>query len=259
MYRLLIVDDEMIIANGLAKLFRAQEDGELEIYTAYSAEEAISIVKATPIDIILSDIRMPEKDGLAMFDDIVACRPSCRFIFLTGYSDFDYIYSAIQKNIDGYLLKSETFETIAETVNKAVSKIKETSFDIPPVAPSEDTETAEEEESLIELIHRYVQNNLAGDLSLVRIAEALYFHPSYLSRTYKQATGRNISHYIQNAKTEEAVRLLAHTQLKVQEIALKLGFETPSYFTAFFKKMKRVSPQEYREELAAHRMRRSGG
>ncbi|QHW31899.1 response regulator [Paenibacillus rhizovicinus] len=103
------------------------------------------------------------------------------------------------------------------------------------------------ENLLCERIHRFIHENLGGDLSLARIAESVFFNPSYLSRCYKQLTGRNLSEYINAAKTEAAVAMLAETPLKISEIALRLGFESPSYFTAFFRKMKEVSPQEYRD------------
>ena len=81
---------------------------------------------------------------------------------------------------------------------------------------------------------------------MARIAESV-FNPSYLSRCYKQLTGRNLSEYIHSAKLEAAVALLVQTPLKIGEIALRLGFESALYFTAFFRKMKDVSPQEYRD------------
>ncbi len=115
-------------------------------------------------------------------------------------------------------------------------------------------EQAEKRENIvIERIHKFVGDNLGGDLSLARIAEAVYFNPSYLSRFYKQLSGRNLSDYINATKAKAASRMLADMNLKVNEIALKLGFDSPSYFTAFFRKMTGTSPQEYREALLGKR------
>ncbi len=263
MNRLLIVDDESIIADGLVQLFRSKHHEKWEVFAAYSADEAAAIAGATKIDVVLSDIRMPGKDGLHLLDEIAARLPFCQFVFLTGYSDFQYIYTAVQKNIAGYLLKSESFETIAEAVEKAMRNAKEVykSLNVAEglLVRSSSIAGDEPKQPLAEKIHSYISENLAGDLSLGRIAEALYFNPSYLSRMYKQETGSNLSQYIQNAKTTEAMRLLSDTQLKIQEIGLLLGFETPSYFTAFFKKMSGASPQEFREKLACRRMNGARG
>ena len=108
----------------------------------------------------------------------------------------------------------------------------------------------QEGDALIRSVHDYVKDNLHSDLSLVRIAEAMFFNPSYLSRYYKQHTGRNLSEYIYAAKLDAARKLLADPNLKVNEIAGRLGFNTPSYFTIFFRKMTGHTPQEYREQLA---------
>ncbi|QHT58943.1 response regulator [Paenibacillus lycopersici] len=103
------------------------------------------------------------------------------------------------------------------------------------------------ENLLCERIHRFIHDNLGGDLSLARIAESVFLNPSYLSRCYKQLTGRNLSDYINTAKSEAAVGMLVQSPAKIGEIALRLGFESPSYFTAFFRKMTGMSPQEYRD------------
>lgn len=57
----------------------------------------------------------------------------------------------------------------------------------------------------------------------------------------------NLSDYINSCKAEAAAEMLENMQLKINEVGLSLGFESPSYFTAFFKKMTGRTPQEYRE------------
>ncbi len=95
-------------------------------------------------------------------------------------------------------------------------------------------------------IQNYIQANLSGDVSLTAIAEKVHFNPSYLSRYYKQMTGQNLLDYIQSKKLEAAVHLMMHTNLKLNEIAARVGFDSQSYFTTFFKKKTGISPQEYR-------------
>lgn len=100
---------------------------------------------------------------------------------------------------------------------------------------------------VIERIHTFIHQNLDKDLSLAKIAEVVYFNPSYLSRFYKQETGRNISDYINEIKFEKAKELLADPGLKIHEVAMKVGFASSSYFTLFFKRMLQMTPQEYRD------------
>jgi two-component system response regulator YesN len=99
---------------------------------------------------------------------------------------------------------------------------------------------------VIDQIHRYILEHLSGDLSLTAIAEEVHFNPSYLSRYYKQMTGHNLLEYIQTKRLEGALHLMRETNLKLNEIAARVGFDSHSYFTTFFKKKMGVSPQEYR-------------
>mgnify|MGYP000859673649 FL=1 len=124
MFRLLIVDDEPGIVDGLYQLFRQNENFELDIYKAYSGEEALSYLKSTRVDIVLTDICMPGLDGMKLLDEISSHWPSCKVIFLTGYDEFEYAYKAIKTDV-GYVLKTEEDEVIFEAVKKAIMKIEE--------------------------------------------------------------------------------------------------------------------------------------
>ena len=97
-------------------------------------------------------------------------------------------------------------------------------------------------------LHRYIADNIDGDLSLVRLADEVGLNSSYLCRFYKQQTGIGLSEYISELKLGAAKRMLAETGLKVSEIAGRIGFES-GYFSRYFKKVTRLTPQEYREKV----------
>lgn len=124
MYRLLIVDDEKFIVESMLDLFSRQEDMELEILTAYYGEEALRLLQSK-IDVILLDINMPGLSGIDVARQITQNWPLCRIIFLTGYSNFDYIYQSNQMKNTTYLLKTEDNETIAQAVKDAITEIEE--------------------------------------------------------------------------------------------------------------------------------------
>lgn len=125
MYRLLIVDDEPIILNGLQQLFQREMEEELEVMAAASAQEALEWLGRTKIDIVLSDIRMPGMDGLALHRHIMEQWPKCKVIFLTGYSDFSYIQQAIRQGSVDYILKTEGNAKLLESIRQAVSDMEE--------------------------------------------------------------------------------------------------------------------------------------
>lgn len=123
MYRLLIVDDEPIIADSLLEVFQNLKQPELDVYRVYSGNEALDMLRSSKIDIVLTDIRMPGIDGLQLLEHIHSSWPQCRVILLTGYNDFEYVYKAIQYPGVSYLLKTEGYD-------KVIGKVEETAAEI---------------------------------------------------------------------------------------------------------------------------------
>ncbi|MCR8656342.1 response regulator transcription factor [Paenibacillus endoradicis] len=124
LYRLLVVDDEAIIADGLAEVMQGVSELELDVYKAYSGVDALKLFDHTRFDIVLTDIRMPEMDGLQLLEEIRTLWPRCRVIFLTGYNEFSYVYTAIQHEYVNYLLKTEGYDKVIQTVSQSVADIE---------------------------------------------------------------------------------------------------------------------------------------
>lgn len=122
MHRMLIVDDEEIITDGLMEIFGGL-DLELDLYKAYSGDEALQLLQRTRVDLVLSDICMPEMDGLELMGHIHQRWPQCKIVFLTGHDEFDYVYRAIQQPDVQYVLKSEGYPKLIEAVRRALREL----------------------------------------------------------------------------------------------------------------------------------------
>ncbi|MDF2927441.1 MAG: response regulator [Paenibacillaceae bacterium] len=121
MYRLLIVDNESIIVDGLYELFQEVADLELEVFKAYTSKSALEIVSSMKMDIVFTDIRMPGLTGLELQLRIARMWPRCKTIFITGYNDFESAQSAIRNGGFDFVLKSEGDAKILEVMYKAVN------------------------------------------------------------------------------------------------------------------------------------------
>jgi len=128
MYRLLVVDDEEIITDGLYEVFHQLMPEKLDVCRAYSGKEALGWMSRTRIDIVMTDIRMPGMSGLELTENILSLWPRCRIIFLTGYSEFDYAYKAIQMPNVRYLLKTEGYDKVTETVKEVIREIENSNY-----------------------------------------------------------------------------------------------------------------------------------
>lgn len=115
MIRILIVDDEHTIRRGLELSIPWKEHGFQVVGTAKNGIDALNFFQTNYADIVISDIRMPRMDGLALQEEIKKKYPNIPFIFLSGYEDFDYARKALQFGAFSYLLKPlDTNELLGE-------------------------------------------------------------------------------------------------------------------------------------------------
>ncbi|MFD2115244.1 response regulator [Paenibacillus yanchengensis] len=112
-----------------------------------------------------------------------------------------------------------------------------------------ETNQGSQEQDVITQVQHYVQKNIAGDVSLNRIAEVVGHNPSYLSRLYKNVTGNSISEHISEIKINKIKELLQENRLKTSEIAKAVGFLSEQSFYRFFRKATQLTPQEFREKM----------
>ena len=93
---LLIVDDENLTRDGLRTMIPWKKYGVDMISTASNGAAALTIAKKNPPDILLADVRMPKMDGITLAKEIHKLLPHCKIVFISAYSDKEYLKSAIQ-------------------------------------------------------------------------------------------------------------------------------------------------------------------
>lgn len=95
-------------------------------------------------------------------------------------------------------------------------------------------------------VERYVQRNYKGDISLKAVAEHFYINPIYLGQLFRKSLGVYFNDYVNRLRVEEAERLLKGTDLKIREIAERVGYADPDYFIRKFRKLRGLNPSQYR-------------
>ena len=117
--RVIVVDDDAIVVRSLATILGAEPDIEVA-GTGTSGEEAVSLFSACEPDVVLMDIQMPGGDGLSAAEKILAADPAARVVFLTTFSDDDYIVRALRLGARGYLIKQDV-ATIAPALRSVMA------------------------------------------------------------------------------------------------------------------------------------------
>jgi DNA-binding NarL/FixJ family response regulator len=116
--RVLVVDDQQLIREGIASLLGLQ-DGVVVVGTAADGREAVEQAVALTPDVVLMDVRMPEMDGVEAVSVLRQRLPACRVVMLTTFDDHDYVIRALRAGATGYLLKDLPSRELAAAVRLA--------------------------------------------------------------------------------------------------------------------------------------------
>ena len=249
MYHLMIVDDEEKIRSGIANYFPWNELGFEVVYLAEDGQAAFDYLLSgeAVVDIILCDIMMPLVSGLDLLEMLQENgMQELRVVLLSGYAEFEYAQRAMKYGVKDYLLKPTRYQELAQVFRE----IKEELDTIH--SKQQDTLTPEMESggesSMVERLCEIVRHQYQ-DISLQRIAKMVYLSPYYISRMFKAKTGKNFYDYVLTVRMEAAMEMLKTTDLKVYEIAERVGYRNQKNFTKIFKRFYANNPSEYRKKL----------
>src|SRR6266516_834711 len=120
--RVLVVDDQQLVRDGIASLLRVQ-DGISVVGTATNGQEALEQARALRPDVILMDVRMPVMNGVEATIQILREVPSCSILMLTTFDDEEYVRDALRAGARGYLLKDLPAQDLAHAVHAVVQGV----------------------------------------------------------------------------------------------------------------------------------------
>ena len=224
-YTVIVAEDEELLLNNLVqKIQKADPDFQI-VGTAQTGDQALTLVEKFQPDLIITDIRMPVMDGIALLTKVRSQFPNIKFIITSGFSDFEYAKKAITLKVSDYLLK--------------------------PIDPDEfNTDTAALTPAQIASVLRdFIIKNYSEDINLNLIADNMNYSPGYLTKIFCQAYDITPTKYLTNLRMHHAQRLLLNEpSLSVRQIGEICGYHDQGYFSRIFKKHTGKSPLEYRDE-----------
>jgi len=258
MNSILLVDDERWVRTALRKTIEKTELPFQVVHEAANGLEALDWLKHNRVDLVLTDVRMPVMDGLAMMRQLLLEeRHTADVIVVSGHDDFNYAQQALRLGAIDYLLKPVETEEMHRCLSGWLQRRDSrrgkagTSID----SEAEDEYSSWEMLSPVEQVIRLVHEALPGEITLKEAAERVHLNACYLSQLFKQKTGKNFVEYVTILRMQEAEKLLSRTSLRIYEIAERLGFCDISHFSNMFKKYSGYTPSEFRKrQMAASRM-----
>lgn len=250
---ILVVDDEPRSREGIKKTIIKESLEQYKVLTASNAKEALEVIDDTKINVLITDIKMPEMSGLDLLRELKEKTKDPVVIIISAYSEFDYAHQALEMGVVNYLLKPIPKKKLMEAVEKAIAIDEEkTKKGLINKIVDDTLLEANEYQSLnksIQEVMDYVEDNFNEDISLKGIAEIVHLNASYLSSLFKEELNMTFSEYLTRRRIQEAKRLLMQTDLTINEIAEKVGYQTAKYFIKIFKQYENTTPNSYRKSM----------
>ncbi len=264
MYKVVIIDDEPVIVQGLTRSIK-WEQYECEVAgTAESGQEGLELIEQINPDIVFSDIRMPHMDGLSMIAATKSQHPDMEITILTGFQDFDYARAAIRLGVTRFLVKPSRMDELQEAVTIMVENLRRKGISADRQNPADDfhtgngageeAENGQEEVSeassfLVTNALKYMEEHYREKLKLQDVADQVYVSQWHLSKLLNRYKGQSFSDILNNIRIEKARELLKDPSLRIGDIADMVGFLDMAHFSRVFKRQTGVSANEYRNSL----------
>ena len=252
-YKLLVVEDNLELLMLMKQLLKST----YRVYIARNGKEALKVIEEKELDLIISDVMMPEMDGLELTQAIKG-DPNYNhlpIILLTAKTQEQDEKEALLYGADEYLRKPFRLGDLKLRIDNIIENRKR--------MQTEFSQLTEEEEKLkmskasdpddifvnqvIELVHKHIDDEsydrdaLAADMGAS--ASTLY-------NKLRSITGMHVSAFIRDVRMKEAKRLATENpNLRVSDLAYSVGFHDPRYFATCFKKQFGIQPKEFLESL----------
>ena len=275
MNRVLVVEDEEMIRKGIVltvdwKALDCEVAGE-----AANGEEGLAAAERLKPDIIITDLKMPKMDGIAMLTELRKRGNMAKVIILTAYNSFSYARSALRLGAVDFLLKpyhdGELEEAIlrlrelypedeaggADGTADGAGSLTGAGGTAPAGTAAGAAGSAADHLPVPELwsgkASRHVRQTIAyikehysdPDICVSEIAGSLGISEGHLSHVFKKETGGTLLSWLTRYRIREAIRLLKESSMKIYEIAEAVGYRDIAYFSATFKRVTGHSPSEY--------------
>lgn len=258
MLKILIADDEVIERTVLERKLKKYYGDSCAVLTARNGREALELFAAHYPRIVILDIEMPGVNGLEAAKEIRKSDRSCSIIFLTAFDEFSYAKAAISVHALDYLLKpcddSELISAVDEAIRLSLGLSDQGGVRSGTAAPSSSRQAAAgkpdsmpESENLQAEILSYIDRRYMEDLSVQEISGHFGYSEAYFCKLFKQYFGHSFVTYLTDLRMKKAEDLMRTSSLSIKKIGRIVGYPDPNYFTKVFRRVRGVSPSEFRE------------
>jgi len=257
MYKVVIIEDEKKIRNGLKYTIDWVKMECIVIGDAANGREGIKIIKNLAPDIVFLDINMPVMNGIEMLESIGTDHEFATII-ISGYDDFQYARKSIRFRVVDYLLKPVDPEELFRAIERAKQilehkkgyKIMQTELIKPEeinVLNMDIWNSQRKNSASIDRVITYIKENYNQKISITDLTFELDRSATYLNKRFKETTSYTFNEFVNRYRIQKAIELLQDENNKISMIALDVGFSNYRYFIKVFKRYTGALPSDFLE------------
>lgn len=241
MLKTVIVEDQEYLRQGLNAIISESGRNYKVIGTYSDGMEAMENIINEDVDVVITDICMPEMNGLQLIKALKEVKENTACIIISGYNDFEYARSALRLGVEDFLMKPIDQNELFYCLDRIYARKKE--------KPHYESGESRSSNRIIDMVKKVINEEYYNKLDLPAISDKVFLHPNYLSRLFKNETGMSITDYLLHVRIEKAKELLLNNiDLKVYDVAYMVGYSDSVFFNKMFKRIVGLTPKEYRNQ-----------
>ncbi|MGM9605222.1 MAG: response regulator [Faecousia sp.] len=242
MLKVLIVEDEEMIRKGIVLTVDWAALDCVVVGEAANGVEGLEAARRLEPTLIITDLKMPQMDGIEMLRALRAEGCNAYVIILTAYDNFSYAQSALRLGAVDYLLKPFHDGDLENAITQLCRRMENESTDVVTIGTPR---KGDKSKYVLEAMAYISKHYNEPDISVGTVAQSLNISEGYLSHTFKKETDYTLLNYLTRYRIHKAMELLKDCRVKVYEVAEQVGYRDIAYFSATFKKYTGISPSEY--------------
>lgn len=243
---ILIVEDNKELLGYLQKMFTKK----YRVFVAENGQKGLETLKKFQIDLVITDLVMPEMNGMELCKKIKTDIELCHIpvLILTAKTDMETKIGSLETGADIYIEKPFSIDFLMAQVASLFANREKTcrSFMSSPDLLVSNIADNEVDEKFLLKLNAYIEENMSNvDLSVDMLAEAMHMSRSSIHRKTKGLSGLSPYDFIRLARLKKAAKLLTEGTYRINEICYIVGFNTPSYFSKCFQRQFGVLPRQF--------------
>lgn len=251
MYKVMIVEDDKNMCFLYSKMKEWNQWGFRVSRIVYNGKEALEQLEKSSYDVVVTDIRMPDMDGITLLRKIKEKEIPVLTVLISSYDEFEYARQGILFGAFDFLVKPIRRENLVDMLHRLKEELdrrKRDNIDSDFMKILIEKLQLNVQDDFVVKICRMCTERIEEDVTMEYFAEQMNLSKDYFGKMVKQHFGMSFKEVINAIKMEYAKKLIQEENMKTYEISQLLGYSTPDYFTKKFKQYTGTTPSKYRKK-----------